>query len=71
MSIEKASAFYKNIMQAKTVSEPVPLKEHGVYTVFVDLGNTKIEVKIAFTFGNMNVSYVSLAFASIGRQKSN
>jgi hypothetical protein len=26
------------------VSGAVPLKEHGVYTVFVDLGNTKIEV---------------------------
>jgi hypothetical protein len=43
---EAASSFYKNILQATSVSEAVPLKEHGVYTVFVDLGNTKIEVQM-------------------------
>jgi hypothetical protein len=28
------------------VSGAVPQKEHGVYTVFVDFGNTKIEVSL-------------------------
>ncbi|KAG0222567.1 hypothetical protein BGW42_006468 [Actinomortierella wolfii] len=41
--IEGTTAFYRDIMGAK-VSEKVPLPEHGVYTVFVQLGNTKIEL---------------------------
>lgn len=41
--IDKASEFYKTVLGAK-VSAKVPLPEHGVYTVFVDLGNTKIEL---------------------------
>lgn len=41
--LEKASYFYKEVLQGK-VSEPVPLPDHGVTTVFVDLGNTKIEL---------------------------
>ena len=41
--MEKASQFYKQVLGAK-VSEKVPLPEHGVYTVFVELGNTKIEL---------------------------
>ncbi|KAJ1771868.1 hypothetical protein LPJ54_004683, partial [Coemansia sp. RSA 1824] len=42
--MEKASTFWKHVMQADTVSESVAMPEHGVYTVFVELGNTKIEL---------------------------
>ncbi|XP_063473948.1 methylmalonyl-CoA epimerase, mitochondrial isoform X8 [Symphalangus syndactylus] len=41
--LEKAAAFYKNILGAQ-VSEVVPLPEHGVSVVFVNLGNTKMEL---------------------------
>ncbi|XP_075753830.1 methylmalonyl-CoA epimerase, mitochondrial isoform X1 [Pelodiscus sinensis] len=41
--LEKAQSFYKNVLGAQ-VSETVPLPEHGVYTVFVELGNTKLEL---------------------------
>ncbi|KAI9017550.1 methylmalonyl CoA epimerase [Gaertneriomyces semiglobifer] len=41
--IDKSAAFYKNVMKAQ-VSEKVALPEHGVYTIFVNLGNTKIEL---------------------------
>uniref|UniRef100_A0A286XRK1 Methylmalonyl-CoA epimerase, mitochondrial n=1 Tax=Cavia porcellus TaxID=10141 RepID=A0A286XRK1_CAVPO len=41
--LEKATAFYKNILGAQ-VSEAVPLPEHGVSVVFVSLGNTKMEL---------------------------
>jgi len=41
--IKKATAMYRDILGAK-VSEEVDLPEHGVTTVFVDLGNTKIEL---------------------------
>lgn len=41
--LEKARAFYKNVLGAE-VSEPVPLPEHGVSVVFVNLGNTKMEL---------------------------
>jgi methylmalonyl-CoA/ethylmalonyl-CoA epimerase len=41
-NLEKASAFYKNL--GANVSEAMPQKEHGVYTVFVNLGNSKIEL---------------------------
>ncbi|CAF1339369.1 unnamed protein product [Adineta ricciae] len=43
-SLDEASSFFKNILHAKAVSGAVPLKEHGVHTVFVDFGNTKIEL---------------------------
>ncbi|KAI9504658.1 methylmalonyl-CoA epimerase family member-like protein [Coemansia spiralis] len=42
--MKQATAFWKDIMQADKVSESVPMPEHGVYTVFVELGNTKIEL---------------------------
>ncbi|CAG8509143.1 4034_t:CDS:2 [Paraglomus occultum] len=42
--LEKSRNFYKNVMGAESVSEAVPQPEHGVYTVFVSLGNTKIEL---------------------------
>lgn len=38
-----ASALYQNTLGAK-VSEPVPVPEHGVTVVFVELPNTKIEL---------------------------
>ncbi|XP_060035257.1 methylmalonyl-CoA epimerase, mitochondrial [Erinaceus europaeus] len=41
--LEKAKAFYKNVLGAQ-VSEAVPLPEHGVTVVFVNLGNTKMEL---------------------------
>ncbi|KAM4748249.1 methylmalonyl-CoA epimerase, mitochondrial [Rhinophrynus dorsalis] len=41
--LEKARSLYQNVLGAQ-VSETVPLPEHGVYTVFVELGNTKLEL---------------------------
>ncbi|XP_063301782.1 methylmalonyl-CoA epimerase, mitochondrial [Pelobates fuscus] len=41
--LEKARSLYENVLGAK-VSETVPLPEHGVYTIFVELGNTKLEL---------------------------
>ena len=42
-NIKQAADQYKNIFGAK-VSDPVEQPEHGVTTVFIDLGNTKIEL---------------------------
>lgn len=41
--LEQAISFYRDILKAK-VSEPFGLPAHGVTTVFIDLGNTKIEL---------------------------
>ncbi|XP_026863220.1 methylmalonyl-CoA epimerase, mitochondrial [Electrophorus electricus] len=41
--LEKATALYRDVFGAQ-VSAAVPLPEHGVYTVFVELGNTKLEL---------------------------
>ncbi|XP_048583468.1 methylmalonyl-CoA epimerase, mitochondrial [Nematostella vectensis] len=41
--LEKATHLYKTVFGAK-VSESQDLPEHGVTTVFVNLGNTKIEL---------------------------
>uniref|UniRef100_G1QFH5 Methylmalonyl-CoA epimerase, mitochondrial n=1 Tax=Myotis lucifugus TaxID=59463 RepID=G1QFH5_MYOLU len=41
--LEKARAFYRDVLGAR-VSEVSPLPEHGVSVVFVDLGNTKLEL---------------------------
>ncbi|XP_044294968.1 methylmalonyl-CoA epimerase, mitochondrial isoform X2 [Varanus komodoensis] len=41
--LEKATALYRDVLGAH-VSEVTPLPEHGVYTVFVELGNTKLEL---------------------------
>ncbi|KAM9533070.1 methylmalonyl-CoA epimerase, mitochondrial isoform 2-T2 [Guaruba guarouba] len=41
--LEKALCLYKDVLGAQ-VSEAVALPEHGVYTVFVELGNTKLEL---------------------------
>ncbi|CAI5439361.1 unnamed protein product [Caenorhabditis angaria] len=40
--LKKTSDFYRNL--GAKVSEPVPQPEHGVYTVFVELPNSKIEL---------------------------
>jgi methylmalonyl-CoA/ethylmalonyl-CoA epimerase len=45
-NLEKAISFYKNALNAQSVSETVAQPDHGVYTVFIDLGNTKIEVDL-------------------------
>ena len=42
-NIKEAADQYKNIFGAK-VSDPVEQPDHGVTTVFIDLGNTKIEL---------------------------
>ncbi|ETE72695.1 Methylmalonyl-CoA epimerase, mitochondrial, partial [Ophiophagus hannah] len=41
--LEKATALYRDVLRAR-VSEVLPLPNHGVYTVFVELGNTKLEL---------------------------
>lgn len=41
--LEAATAIYRDTLGA-TVSDAVPLPEHGVTTVFVELPNTKIEL---------------------------
>ncbi|XP_076011504.1 methylmalonyl-CoA epimerase, mitochondrial isoform X2 [Genypterus blacodes] len=41
--LEKATSLYQDVLGA-TVSERTALPEHGVYTVFVELGNTKLEL---------------------------
>jgi methylmalonyl-CoA/ethylmalonyl-CoA epimerase len=42
-NLARSSTFYKTCLGAK-VSDPVDLPDHGVTTVFVDLGNTKLEL---------------------------
>ncbi|XP_041465635.1 methylmalonyl-CoA epimerase, mitochondrial-like [Lytechinus variegatus] len=41
--LEKAASMYRDVLGA-TVSETVPLPDHGVYTIFIELGNTKLEL---------------------------
>ena len=41
--LEEAAALYRETLGA-TVSDPQPLPEHGVTTVFVELENTRIEL---------------------------
>ena len=41
--LDKSIKMYRDVLGAK-VSEPAPQEEHGVYTVFVELGETKIEL---------------------------
>ena len=41
--LNKATALYRDTLGAK-VSSPVPLPDHGVTVVFVELPNTKIEL---------------------------
>ncbi|XP_056425254.1 methylmalonyl-CoA epimerase, mitochondrial [Hyla sarda] len=41
--LQKAKSLYQNVLGAK-VSETIPLPDHGVYTIFVELGNTKLEL---------------------------
>ena len=46
-----AAAKYRDVLGAK-VSAPLPLPEHGVTTVFVDLPNTKIELLVPLGEGS-------------------
>ena len=41
--LKSASKIYKDILGAN-VSDPTPMPDHGVTTVFVELPNTKIEL---------------------------
>ena len=41
--LESASKIYRDTLGAN-VSEPVPMPEHGVTTVFIELPNTTIEL---------------------------
>lgn len=41
--LAKSASLYKNILGAD-ISEPQPLPDHGVTTIFVNLGNTKLEL---------------------------
>ena len=41
--LARAAAVYRDTLGAE-VSEPVPLAEHGVTTVFVELPNTRLEL---------------------------
>lgn len=41
--LAKAASLYKNVLGA-SISEPQALPEHGVTTIFVELGNTKLEL---------------------------
>jgi methylmalonyl-CoA/ethylmalonyl-CoA epimerase len=42
-NLSAATALYRNALGA-TVSDPLPLPEHGVTVVFIELPNTKIEL---------------------------
>lgn len=44
---EKATAMYRDVLKAD-VSAAEHLPEHGVTTVFVNLPNTKLEVRLLF-----------------------
>ncbi|AIK96429.1 methylmalonyl-CoA epimerase [Candidatus Odyssella acanthamoebae] len=41
--LDQAAKFYRDILGA-TISEPQALPDHGVTTIFVDMGNTKLEL---------------------------
>lgn len=41
--LAKSASLYKNILGAE-ISEPQALPDHGVTTIFVNLGNTKLEL---------------------------
>ncbi|KAI9101185.1 Glyoxalase/Bleomycin resistance protein/Dihydroxybiphenyl dioxygenase [Phlyctochytrium arcticum] len=41
--IDKSAAFYRDVLGA-SISKKEALPDHGVYTVFINLGNTKIEL---------------------------
>ena len=43
LDIAKAASVYRDLLGAK-ISEPVAQPDHGVTVVFVELGNTKIEL---------------------------
>jgi methylmalonyl-CoA/ethylmalonyl-CoA epimerase len=49
--LDAAAAKYRDVLGAK-VSAPLPLPEHGVTTVFVELPNTKIELLVPLGEGS-------------------
>lgn len=49
--LDAATAKYRDVLGAK-VSAPLPLPEHGVTTVFVELPNTKIELLVPLGEGS-------------------
>jgi methylmalonyl-CoA/ethylmalonyl-CoA epimerase len=50
-NLAAATAKYRDVLGAK-VSAPLPLPEHGVTTVFVELPNTKIELLVPLGAGS-------------------
>jgi methylmalonyl-CoA/ethylmalonyl-CoA epimerase len=56
--ILEASRIYRDVLGAE-VSEPVPLPDHGVITVFVTLPNTKIELLEPLGDDSPILSYLS------------
>ncbi|CAG8714940.1 8065_t:CDS:2, partial [Acaulospora morrowiae] len=63
--LKKAIGFYKNVLGAQEVSDAVPQPEHGVYTVFVNLGNTKIELLHPYGMFYVNSFGAMFRFACI------
>jgi methylmalonyl-CoA/ethylmalonyl-CoA epimerase len=55
--LRKASEIYSESLGAK-VSDPVPQPEHGVTVVFVELGNTKLELLEPLGTGSPISSYL-------------
>jgi methylmalonyl-CoA/ethylmalonyl-CoA epimerase len=49
--LDAAAAKYRDVLGAK-ISSPLPLPEHGVTTVFVELPNTKIELLVPLGEGS-------------------
>ncbi|KAL1486419.1 hypothetical protein MTO96_046974 [Rhipicephalus appendiculatus] len=43
LQLEQVASFYRDTLGLQ-VNDPVPQNEHGVTTVFVDVGNTKFEL---------------------------
>ena len=57
LNLEKSVDFYKNILGGDC-SGKVDLPEHGVSTVFVNLGNTKVRKKYTLEFRTFPHHYV-------------
>ena len=56
--LQRAAAVYRDTLGA-AVSEPVPLPEHGVTTVFVALPNAKIELMAPLGDGSPIAAFLS------------
>jgi methylmalonyl-CoA/ethylmalonyl-CoA epimerase len=42
--LQQAAAFYRDVLGAQKVSEPLAQPEHGVTVIFIELNNTKFEL---------------------------